>query len=758
MNEQGIMALPQGMQAPTAQPMMGGLPPEVLMAFEQARGTQTPEQVSSDTLGAMQEADPSLVAELRQALQGMNLPFEVIDVLGQLVDAVLANPQDYQEMRADLMSDPEVADMLGDLLPETFDPALFAGLNIALDQLVMDVNSPQGFANGGIASIKPIAAQLAKMGRKEDTMLAHITPSEARMLRMRGGAGTINPATGMPEFFIKKAFKKVTGAVKKVVKGVGKVVKGVVKGIGKVVSKIASNPIGRMLLTAAAIYFGGPILGSYLGSMTAPVIAGMTNTAIGLANGEKFGDALKQGVVAGATVWAGQQVMGAFTGTPSATPAPIENAAVYDPATGLTSTGNLSGSSLMPPDLGSVAGIQAPGTTAATAAPPPAAGAGVDYSITGGAAMPDYIGTATQAAPDPYFAGISAPSQSAYAVSPTPTAATTGVAAAPKPSAFEQLVNTGTNLYNQDYAKAASSFGDALFGTPLRTGATLLAGTTLAGGFTPKEPEPPGLVPSETGYDLLRAQPDVYGTAPGGAQTVYAQYAPLGMSMDPYAVRPPQIQFNPPQYPTFAANGGEIRRYADGGIASLLSQSDSSQYQPISVFYDAKNNSYVMQNPAYKDSTNDGVFGASKLARLLLSKVRPDVVPQRYIPFDPGLFTSGMSPQQYLESQKQAQQAAAAKPFFTPGGAVTVPIQENLAGMAGNAVPMFAKGGMPQNFPRKNGQISGPGTEKSDDIPAMLSDGEFVMTARAVRGAGGGSRREGAKRMYALMHSLERKA
>jgi hypothetical protein len=40
----------------------------------------------------------------------------------------------------------------------------------------------------------------------------------------------------------------------------------------------------------------------------------------------------------------------------------------------------------------------------------------------------------------------------------------------------------------------------------------------------------------------------------------------------------------------------------------------------------------------------------------------------------------------------------------------------------------------------------------------MLSDGEFVMTAAAVRGAGGGSRREGAKRMYALMHQLERNA
>jgi hypothetical protein len=41
-----------------------------------------------------------------------------------------------------------------------------------------------------------------------------------------------------------------------------------------------------------------------------------------------------------------------------------------------------------------------------------------------------------------------------------------------------------------------------------------------------------------------------------------------------------------------------------------------------------------------------------------------------------------------------------------------------------------------EEFPVKDGQIDGPGTEVSDDIPAMLSDGEFVMTAKAVKGAG----------------------
>ena len=59
------------------------------------------------------------------------------------------------------------------------------------------------------------------------------------------------------------------------------------------------------------------------------------------------------------------------------------------------------------------------------------------------------------------------------------------------------------------------------------------------------------------------------------------------------------------------------------------------------------------------------------------------------------------------------------------------------------------------SFPRKNGAIYGPGTETSDDIPAMLSDGEFVMTARAVRGAGNGSREAGMRRMYDMMRKFE---
>ena len=70
--------------------------------------------------------------------------------------------------------------------------------------------------------------------------------------------------------------------------------------------------------------------------------------------------------------------------------------------------------------------------------------------------------------------------------------------------------------------------------------------------------------------------------------------------------------------------------------------------------------------------------------------------------------------------------------------AVTSPYVQQAA-MGGAIMPMaYAEGGdvAMEDFQRMNGDIDGPGTETSDDIPAMLSDGEFVMTGQAVRGAG----------------------
>ena len=59
---------------------------------------------------------------------------------------------------------------------------------------------------------------------------------------------------------------------------------------------------------------------------------------------------------------------------------------------------------------------------------------------------------------------------------------------------------------------------------------------------------------------------------------------------------------------------------------------------------------------------------------------------------------------------------------------------------------------------RKGGFVPIGKKERADDVPARLSKNEFVMTADAVRAAGGGSVNEGAKRMYETMNKLEARA
>jgi len=65
----------------------------------------------------------------------------------------------------------------------------------------------------------------------------------------------------------------------------------------------------------------------------------------------------------------------------------------------------------------------------------------------------------------------------------------------------------------------------------------------------------------------------------------------------------------------------------------------------------------------------------------------------------------------------------------------------------------MANGGSFDDF--VDGEVKGPGTGTSDSVPAKLSDGEFVLTAKSVRGAGSGDRDIGAARLYDMMADLE---
>jgi hypothetical protein len=141
----------------------------------------------------------------------------------------------------------------------------------------------------------------------------------------------------------------------------------------------------------------------------------------------------------------------------------------------------------------------------------------------------------------------------------------------------------------------------------------------------------------------------------------------------------------------------------------------------------AKATDWMSQHP-YMTAGIAGLGGAA-----LASAMQPDQVEAPSLP--PGA------------TEEQIQRAR------FPAGAFTQRVAPRY-----NFVPTMyaAKGG--ELDARIGGHLQGPGTGISDSIPARLSDGEFVMTAKAVRGAGGGDRKKGARKMYDLMHRFEKRA
>ena len=106
-----------------------------------------------------------------------------------------------------------------------------------------------------------------------------------------------------------------------------------------------------------------------------------------------------------------------------------------------------------------------------------------------------------------------------------------------------------------------------------------------------------------------------------------------------------------------------------------------------------------------------------------------------------------------INRAQKAEQDAAARvtPKKANGGRINyfmgseIPVRQNQGGIT--ELDLRAKGGyIPVGI-----------KEKADDVPAMLSRNEFVFTADAVRGAGGGNINKGAQKMYKLMKSLEKK-
>jgi len=245
MANEGIMAAPMPMQQQQQQPLQGYV--SSLDAYNAASS-------------AMQETNPQAFGEYKAAigskLSELNLKSSEIESFVTLLEYMLQYPDQYKEViRAGIEAG---AIEEGDFPPEfdqSFVSTMLAALNEQRIQQVQNVSpeamgpgpqEPMAMKSGGLADA---AKALQARGRGRDTILAHINPQEAEMLRRAGGLGTINPYTGLREYgWLNDAWNGV---------------KGVAKGVGDAVKSVASSPIGRIALSIGLTMYLGPLAAGY---------------------------------------------------------------------------------------------------------------------------------------------------------------------------------------------------------------------------------------------------------------------------------------------------------------------------------------------------------------------------------------------------------------------------------------------------------------------------------------------------------------
>ena len=225
---------------------------------------------------------------------------EALAELSKQLTYLIENPETYPEFVASAVQSGMID---AEDLPEQFEPVFIAVILIAITELMnrMATQGSQMFAKGGLATV---ANQLAAKGRYGDTMLAHINPREAEVLRQMGGSGTINPHTGLPEFFLGGIFKAV-----------GKIFKSVAKIAAPIFATVIGGPwagaaVGALLGAGGGGGLKGALLGGLTGSLGAGGLlgntakslgAGVLNTGVGRLLGDTIGaQTLGAGLLGGA--------------------------------------------------------------------------------------------------------------------------------------------------------------------------------------------------------------------------------------------------------------------------------------------------------------------------------------------------------------------------------------------------------------------------------------------------------------------------
>jgi hypothetical protein len=665
---QGVMALPEAQGA--------GMRPEDMALIEQIRQNVPRQEITQEFLAAGEQADPQAVAEFKQELAGLQLTPDELNKLNTMVDAILAAPQDYASLRRAYLAE----GMSEDLLPEQFDPAFFAALNMALDTIAMNPGSPppMAMARGGVAD-------LAAYGRNGDTMLAHITPQEAAMLKRMGGSGTINPYTGLPEYA--SIFKKIGNAVK----------------------KFAKSTVGKVVIGAALGFFVGPAAASFLGVTSTAGMAAVSGFVGGagstLAAGGGLKNALRSGALAALTAGAGAAITG--------------GAAAFEPRVLGGQNPNVFG--FGQPEVAATPGVG----TAADIIGTPEMQIG-QYNVP----VPDRI-------PGVGPLGSQISQQPIPSVEVGPPYNPLGIDVRPSPPA--PLIDP---RFGGEFVSQADRFGADI---PLDTGGLrpdeLKAvaentgpGTYKDGVFTPRTAaqtssiedlgpigNPNNLQAKMRPFDSLTS-PSTQTSLLDKAKGLYQEY----ISPDRYANDPDVL--NAQKAAAIKAKASAIEQgLSPAGVDRAIERAVAN----------ATPGAFTRYAPL-------AALGVGALGAMGGFKAKEATPP------DMTLFR-GPSPQQL----------AAARLYYggirpTSYGSMYLPGGYAEGGGVMDTPQAMRVGG--KTYPRKIGAINGPGTGTSDSIPAMLSDGEFVFTAKAVRAMGNGSRRKGAKKMYKLMKMLEGKA
>lgn len=151
-------------------------------------------------------------------------------------------------------------------------------------------------------NLKGIAALLAKQGRNGDTMLAHINPQEAALLKSLGGAGTINPDTGLPEYWSWRNLnpfaednilgglnpgsstfiaKPVIDTAREITGGTAEAIQNVASKLGTTVENVVSDP-RKLAAVAVMVAFPGAAasVGDFLLPEAAAAALGPAGTAV----------------------------------------------------------------------------------------------------------------------------------------------------------------------------------------------------------------------------------------------------------------------------------------------------------------------------------------------------------------------------------------------------------------------------------------------------------------------------------------------